>query len=163
MLVSIETFNSSKLFSRILWNSQLETWDSTAYREEVRRNAEQLKDSDIVALSLESITAQSQLFKASVYRLTAAQSKSETDAVDLVVELNSRDQSETHRITYLSATSLKCTGLQSMLIGAELLGHELTQSRGGWRHALLFIANESAIIECKAVRYEKCPVIPGEA
>jgi hypothetical protein len=163
MHVSVETFNPSSLFSRILWDARLETWDSTAYKAEVRRLAEQSKPSDATALSLESIATSSPLFKASVYRLTAVQSESKPDVVDLIIDWVSRDQSEKHRITYSSATSLKCTGLRSLLVGGELLGHELTQSKVGWRHALLFIANEFAIVECASIQYAKHPVSAGEA
>jgi hypothetical protein len=163
MHVSVETFNPSALFSRIRWDAEAETWDSAAYTAGVRRFAEQWMHTDATALSLESIATSSPLFKASTYRLTAAKSDYGPDAVDLMIDWVSREQTERFRVTYLSATSLRCSGLRGLLIGGELLGHELTHSNNGWRHALLFIGNEFAIVECESIQYAKLPVSSGEA
>jgi hypothetical protein len=147
MQVVVHPFQPENLFSSIRWNAKRQDWNSSEYRELVQRDG-QTSPSPAHSIQLESISPQSALFKASLERVRTERDGSE---VKLVFEWSSRDGSVEIAIVYERATLLQCSGLGDLLAGAELLGHELVPTDQGWRHALLFIENEYALVECASV------------
>jgi hypothetical protein len=156
MQVVVQPLRRSGLFAAIQWDTRRQLWDSRSYRELIDHDLATIEPA-VRSIWLDSISSESDLFKASIDRVRIEQNPA--GGVDLVIECVSRDGNTRVCLRYGNVALLQCSGLMNFLVGGELLGHELTVDQEGWRHALLFIADEYAVIQSESVSLHRSETI----
>lgn len=150
MNVEVCRLERSEIFRSISWDSRLELWDSIAYRKRVEDNLDRFTGSER-AIQLASIET-GEFFKSTIVGISfAVDSCHRTRPIDMLLTLVDRSSLKKIELFYRGVEQFSVSGLENMLVDAEILGFELVKIDNLIRHAFVFIEEEHALVIARSV------------